>query len=538
MGCAVRVVGTSKDITARVRADAELRAALQAADQANVAKSDFLATMSHEIRTPLNGVIGLSQLLREADLPPMEADSVAMIDSCAKSLLSLVDNILDFSKIEAGRLTLEEVPTDLPQMAHELADLFTVRAGEKGIRFDLYLQPGVPRWIAADPGRLRQVLLNLLGNALKFTDIGSFGLRVTIKETEAGGLLCFAVTDTGQGIPAQAQARLFTRFTQAAGQSRRESGTGLGLAISRQLAQLMGGDVTLVSQEGLGSCFTLEIPLRTASPPVVQVKPDARLTRTDARILLAEDNEVNQLVAQRMLASLGFAHVTVVANGQEAVHACRDGAFDLVLMDCQMPVLDGWDAARELRRLGVTIPILAFTATATLGDRDRCLAAGMNDYLTKPIEKAVLAEKLRRWLTGDAEPDASSLQTASTAPEVFDRSVIGRYFAGEEQVFLEGLQLFLRQSRESLAQLRDGGRDGGERMARLMHRMRGSAATLGGTRLARLCADLELAPAYEQLDTVVTAFEQFASQACAFTGGAGADHPQSAPSGPQSQSVM
>lgn len=537
-GRARRVVGTSKDITARVRADAELRAALQAADQANVAKSDFLATMSHEIRTPLNGVIGLSQLLREANLPAMEADSVAMIDSCAKSLLSLVDNILDFSKIEAGRLTLEEVPTDLPQMVHELADLFTVRAGEKGIRFDLYLQPGVPRWIAADPGRLRQVLLNLLGNALKFTDIGSFGLRVTLKESEAGRLLCLAVTDTGQGIPAEAQARLFTRFTQAAGQSRREPGTGLGLAISRQLAQLMGGDVTLVSQEGLGSRFTLEIPLRTAAPPVVQVMADAGPTRTDARLLLAEDNEVNQLVAQRMLASLGFAHVKVVPNGQEAVRAFRDAQFDMVLMDCQMPVLDGWEAARELRRLGVTVPILAFTATATLGDRDRCLAAGMNDYLTKPIEKAVLAEKLRRWLSGHGEPDTSSMQTARAAPEVFDPGVVASYFSGDAQVFGEALKLFLRQSRASLAQLRDGGRDGGEDMARLMHRMRGSAATLGGTRLARLCADLERSPAYEQLDTLVAAFEQFASAACAFASGVGAGDPQASPGGAQAQSVV
>ncbi|WP_236589845.1 ATP-binding protein [Ramlibacter aurantiacus] len=520
-GRARHVVGTSKDITARVRADAELRAALQAADQASVAKSDFLATMSHEIRTPLNGVIGLTQLLREASLPPMESDSVTLIDSCAKSLLSLVDNILDFSKIEAGHLTLEEVPTDLPQMLQELGDLFTARAAEKGIRFDLHQQPGLPRWIATDPGRLRQVLLNLLGNALKFTDMGNFGLRVTTRESDAGLRLSFAVTDTGPGIPAEAQARLFTRFTQAGNPSLRKSGTGLGLAISRQLAQLMGGDVTLVSQEGLGSRFTLEIPLRTAAPPLaVQIMAEARVIRSDARLLLAEDNEVNQLVAQRILASLGFTQLTVVENGQDAVRACQEAPFDLVLMDCHMPVLDGWNAARELRRLGVTIPILAFTAAATLGDRDRCLAAGMNDYLTKPVEKAVFAEKLRRWLTGAAEPHASPslLRAAPGSSDVFDHGVIGRYFGDDAQAFAAALEMFLRQSRESLAQLKAAG---GEGMARLMHGMRGSAATLGGTRLSALCAGLEVSPDYEQMDTVATEVERFASAARAFNGFAG-----------------
>ncbi|MCC2675200.1 MAG: multi-sensor hybrid histidine kinase, partial [Ramlibacter sp.] len=242
-GRALYVVGTSKDITERKRADAELRSALQAADAASQAKSDFLATMSHEIRTPLNGVIGLTQLLAAAELPPMEKDSVGMIDSCAKSLLSLVDNILDFSKIEAGKLTLDVVPTELGQLVREVADVFSVRAAEKGIRFDLRQDPSVPAWISADPGRLRQILLNLLGNALKFTSEGGFSLNVSLVTGTQPPQLRFQVFDTGAGISEADQARLFHRFSQVdASPSRRHDGTGLGLAISRQLAQLMGGD--------------------------------------------------------------------------------------------------------------------------------------------------------------------------------------------------------------------------------------------------------------------------------------------------------
>ncbi|MCE3272763.1 MAG: hypothetical protein K0S57_3160 [Ramlibacter sp.] len=503
-GRALYVVGTSKDITERKRADAELRLALQAADAASQAKSDFPATMSHEIRTPLNGVIGLTQLLAGADLPPMEKDSVGMIDSCAKSLLSLVDNILDFSKIEAGRLTLDVVPTDLRQLVNEVADVFTVRAAEKGIRFDLRQDASLPRWIAADPGRLRQILLNLLGNALKFTTEGGFSLKVSMAEGEGPQRLSFQVFDTGMGISASDQARLFHRFSQVdASPSRRHEGTGLGLAISRQLAQLMGGDVTLVSRLGHGSTFTVTIPLHVAAAPAQVERPAEHRVRQDVRILLAEDNEVNQLVAQRLLAKLGYPNVTVAFTGREAVQACRSGRYDLVLMDCQMPVMDGLEAARILRDDGMRAPIIAFTASATSGDRDRCLAAGMDDYLTKPVEMAVLADKLRRWL-GDAPaveaPDPAA-RAASSALPAFDTNAIEERFYGDVELFQQARDLFLRQTRQGLAGAA-GIRDG-RQLARLAHRIRGSAAALGASQLAALCQRLEeegeaLAPAEMQ----------------------------------------
>jgi PAS domain S-box-containing protein len=492
-GRVVKIAGTTKDITKRKRVETELHAALAAADQANRAKSNFLATMSHEIRTPLNGVIGLTQLLRGATLPPMEADSVGMIDSCAKSLLSLVDNILDFSKIEAGRLTLDAVPTDLHQLVGEICDVFSVRSGEKGLRFELARAEQVPRWIVADPGRLRQVLLNLLGNAHKFTAQGGISLEVSVDVADAGRReLAFVVTDSGIGISEADQAKLFTRFTQVdASATRKYQGTGLGLAISRQLAQLMGGDVTLASRVGEGSRFTVRLPLvEAAAPAPVRVAAE-QAAPSSARVLLAEDNEVNQLVARRMLKSLGYTQVQVASDGLEAVEAGRTGAFDLVLMDCQMPGMDGLQATRELRRLGIDVPILALTASATSGDRDRCLEAGMDDYLTKPIELPVLGDKLRRWLASGARPRPQEAAPASLPP-AFDETILHACFLGDEGLFATSRRIFERTTRQGLAELQEAiGAGDADRVLFVAHRLRGSAATIGAMRLAHCCGLLE-----------------------------------------------
>jgi len=493
-----KLVGTSKDITERRQADAELRRALEAADQASRAKTEFLATMSHEIRTPLNGVIGLTQLLADAPLPPMEKDSVAMIASCARSLLSLVNNILDFSRIEAGRLTLDVVPTDLVLLVRDVSDLFSVQAAEKGIRFDLRHEADVPRWIAADPARLRQILLNLLGNALKYTAKGGFSLHVRAEGAGAARLLCFQVFDTGIGIAQADQARLFTRFTQVgAATGRTQAGSGLGLAISRQLAQLMGGDIALASLAGRGSTFTLRIPLHEARAPAAPPATAAHAVPSGVRILLAEDNEVNQLVAQRLLARLGYTEVTPVFTGRAAVDACTRQAFDLVLMDCQMPVMDGWEAARALRAMGIEVPILALTASATAGDRERCLGCGMNDFMTKPVEVEVLAQKLGRWLARAAAPPpppaAAALGAAGTA---FDEAVLQAHFDDDGAFFAEARSVFLRQTGEALAGLAAAGEPFDAAAARrVMHRIRGSAAMVGARWLAAVCRRAEEAEA-------------------------------------------
>jgi PAS domain S-box-containing protein len=503
-GRALKILGTCKNITERKTADAALRAALQAAEQANRAKSEFLATMSHEIRTPLNGVIGLTEVLSGAQLPAMEADAVAMIDSCAKALLSVVDNILDFSKIEAGRLTLEDVHIDVHRLVREVGDVFGVRGAEKGVRFELSVDDDVPQWVLADPMRLRQILLNLLGNALKFTPGGSFSLALRLLEDGPAPQLAFTVADTGIGISEADQAHLFTRFAQVdASNTRKYGGTGLGLAISRQLAQLMGGDVDLASRPGEGSTFTLRIPLREAQAPASAAPATPRgQVRADAAILLAEDNAVNQLVAQRLLGMMGYRNITPVYNGREAVEACGRRPFDLVLMDCQMPELDGWQATRSLRALGHEMPIVALTASAIAGDRERCLMAGMNDYLTKPIESALLAQKVDRWLN---EPRAQAKHPpaadpppppAEPEPAVFERGAIAERFMGDVALFHECRGLFLCNTQVSLDAMGNCLREGDDQQVRrLAHTVKGSAAQLGAARLADCCSRIELASA-------------------------------------------
>lgn len=489
-GRALKILGTCKDITARKKADVALRAALQAADQANRAKSEFLATMSHEIRTPLNGVVGLTELLTAAELPPMEADAVGMIASCARSLLGVVDNVLDFSRIEAGRLTLEPIPVDVRRLAHELGDVFGVRGSEKGVRFELSVQPDVPQWITADPVRLRQILLNLLGNALKFTAAGRFGLAVRVEGGREPALV-FDVEDTGIGISPEDQQLLFTRFTQVdASNTRRYSGSGLGLAICRQLARLMEGDVAVASHAGQGSTFSLRLPLQGAAPAVATAPAAPRAqARRDASLLLVEDNPVNRLVAQRLLQMLGYQNIATANDGREAVAACAQRQFDLVLMDCQMPEMDGWEATRHLRAAGHRMPIIALTASAVAGDRERCLSVGMNDYLTKPIESALMAEKIDRWL----EEQAPAAQEAPGEP-AFDAGVIAERFFGDESVFRECRTLFVDGSAAPLARLRAISVDGDRKeVLRIAHTLKGSAACVGAGEMAAWCARIEQA---------------------------------------------
>ena len=518
-GRALRVVGTCADITERMEAAVALEAARQAADEASRAKSDFLATISHELRTPLNGVVGLAHLLRGADLPPMEHDAVAMIDNCAKSLLSLVDNVLDLSRIEAGRLTIDEGPVDLSGLVNEVADVFTVRAQDKGIHFTLSVEPSLPDCIHADGGRLRQILLNLLANALKFTSAGGFSLAVRRAVAAAQPTLELEVRDSGIGIAPEDQARLFQRFTQVdSTRTRRYGGSGLGLAISRELAQLMQGDIELRSSPGSGSSFTLRIPLVAVARPeaaaaVAQVRDPA-----EARILVAEDNPVNRLVIQRLLKSQGYTQVTVVEDGLQAVQACEQSVFDLVLMDCQMPIMDGLEATQELRRRGFGIPILALTASAVAGDRERCIAAGMDDYLTKPIEPAKLALRLQQWL--EAAPAADTLPAPLELPcPAFEPDTLDYRFAGDVELFSECRNLFVRHADAWLHELEAAWHASDlAALARVAHKLRGAAANVGAAKLARLCAAAEggdSRPSQDWLASAATALSAYVRESAA-----------------------
>jgi signal transduction histidine kinase/DNA-binding response OmpR family regulator len=507
LGEPTRMTGTHADVTVRKTAQAEMQRARELAESASRAKSEFLANMSHEVRTPLNGILGLTQLLADSELTPEQAEYLGLVDSSARNLLTLLNDVLDFSKIEAGKMAFEAIPFQLDQWLDETAAPYLVAARDKGLRMQVRTEGRLPSAVMGDPGRLRQVLANLMSNAIKFTERGEVELAVIERGAQGAQVrLRFEVSDTGIGIAQDKQAAVFGAFDQAdTSVTRKYGGTGLGLAICERLVRLMGGGFKLVSVPGQGSVFAFELLLDL---PDEQTLPLLRRTRVpvDAfkglKVLLAEDNAVNELLMRKMLSQMGCV-VAVAHNGREVLARWEQGGVDLILMDVQMPLVSGLEATQAIRRreLGGAsrTPIVALTAHALAGDRERCLEAGMDSYVTKPVETQELVEAMqaaRGSVSGTEAADTDSQPPPSGTPvrTSLDAKRLLQRMAGDREALQEVAVAMRADLAQRLARLEEALANRDAELARSeTHALKGSLASITADRAAMLVKSLEMA---------------------------------------------
>ena len=527
------------DISVLKRSEEELRRAHDASDAASRAKSAFLANMSHEIRTPMNAIIGLTDLVLDTDLTPEQKDYLETVKHSSDVLLTTLNDIMDFSKIEAGKMELEDIDFDLRRIIDASARMLSLQAENKGLKLDYYVGPEVPSSVKGDPVRLKQILLNLVGNAIKFTDIGEVKVTVQVEKPyseEASGsredrppssvALLFCIRDTGIGIPANKLESIFSSFTQADYSiTRKFGGTGLGLSISRQLVVMMGGELKVESEVGKGSAFYFTARLRpgrtmTADPLRTAERPAVQGGRRNLKVLLVEDVATNRTVAIHLLEKRRHS-VTSADHGMEALKILEKESFDVIFMDVQMPVMDGYKTAKFIRDprssvLWHDVPIIALTAHALSGDRERCIAAGMNGYVAKPIHAEELFAALEPYETSQAAlptPAAKAYNPAGTGTAEINRVGLLERYSGDSKLVEELLRVFgseipglVRKVKEAL-----DARDAALIEMRA-HALKSAVGTVGFTSAQELAASIERAAKSGELDEATRQFQRLEAE--------------------------